>query len=401
MVENLAFATLSLHADSEATLPDVAPAIHVSTTYKYGSDWNEKAAVERGLLAKAGTSTTSPSALDETKHIYSRESLETRERVETVLGALEKGHAITYSSGLSAVTAAFNFYQPRRIIISKEGYHGTHGVLDVYKRGRDYLKVIHFEDGFPTLEAGDLIWVESPQNPRGETYDIEEIKSKCPEGAILAVDATFAPPPLQQCLLYGADVVMHSSTKFLGGHSDLLGGVLVVRDGETAAKLQHDRTFLGSNMGNLETWLLLRSLRTLEVRVRKQSETATQLSHWLAHGDRRAEPYLAVVLRIWHGSIETTPGHSFLKRVKAGYSGVLAIEFATADYARLVVSNLKLFKNATSLGGVESLIEWRAAVDPKIDPKICRVSIGLEDIEDLKKDLKQAFIKMQDLARKA
>ncbi|KAJ3216822.1 hypothetical protein HDU67_008908 [Dinochytrium kinnereticum] len=371
----LQFSTLALHADSASTTPDVSSPIHVSTTFRYASDWNEKAAVKQGLMAPSEAKDSL--AVNGGSHIYSRESLETRNKVETVLGALEKGHAVTYSSGLSAVMAAFTYYQPKRVIISKEGYHGTHGSLDVYKRGRDYLEIINLEDGLPELKAGDLVWLESPQNPRGETYDIEEIKSKCPPGAILAVDSTFAPPPLQFCLDYGADVVMHSSTKFLGGHSDLLGGVLVVKDHEVAAAV-----------------CLAMMQRTLEVRVKKQSETATKLAQWLSKADGDEDSSLAVIGRVWHGSVEATPGHHFLKRVGAGYSGVFSIEFASVDFARIVCSELKLFQNATSLGGVESLIEWRAAVDPKIDPKICRVSIGLEDFNDLKNDFQRAFMKM-------
>ncbi|KAJ3118603.1 hypothetical protein HDU96_000064 [Phlyctochytrium bullatum] len=147
-------------------------------------------------------------------------------------------------------------------------------------------------------------------------------------------------------------------------------------------------------MGNLECWLLLRSLRTLELRVLRQSETATKLAKWLSEGDRTAEPCLNVIGRIWHGSIYTTPGHEALQKQNAGYSGVFSIEFAEPSFAHQAVNALRLFKNATSLGGVESLIEWRAVVDPKIDPRICRVSVGLESFEDLQDDFRQAFKKI-------
>ncbi|KAJ3137934.1 hypothetical protein HK101_003794 [Irineochytrium annulatum] len=384
------FATKALHADQSAT-PDISPPIHVSTTYQYPSDWNEKAAQKFGLIANGnGLATAQASA--KTFHIYSRDSIETRDRVEQVLGALESGHAVTYATGLAAINAAFNYYQPQRVIISKEGYHGTHGVLEIFKRGRPHIEVLHLEElGTEAFRAGDLIWLESPQNPRGECYDVEHYKSRCPPGAYVGVDSTFAPPPLQYCLKYGADMVMHSSTKFMGGHSDMLGGVLVVKESATAEKLKEDRMHLGSVMGNFECWLLLRSLRSLEVRVLKQSATATALAKWLNSG-KNSDPCLAAIARVWHGSISTTPGHDFLKRVGAGYSGVLAIEFATPTIAWKVVSRLKYFKNATSLGGVESLIEWRAPVDPKIDKRVCRVSIGLEALEDLQADLRQTFL---------
>ncbi|KAJ3413103.1 hypothetical protein HDV05_008499 [Chytridiales sp. JEL 0842] len=382
------FSTKALHADDEAhTTPDISPPIHVSTTFRYPSDWNTKAAIQRGFLPPEAVEPSDPEHVSK-NHIYSRMSMDTRDRLEAVLGALENAHAVTYASGLAAVYAALIYYQPKRLIISKEGYHGTHGSVDLYKRGRDWVEIVHLEDFDGPYLSGDMIWLESPQNPRGEIYDIQAYKDKCPAGAIVAVDSTFSPPPLQYCLANGADVVMHSSTKFLGGHSDLLGGVLVVKDENAAKALRTDRTYLGSVMGNMESWLLLRSLRSLEVRVERQSQTATQLAAWLSSGASEKEPTLAVVNKVYHASLDQP---DLLKKLNARPSGVLAIEFASVGYAISVCSKLKLIANATSLGGVESLIEWRAAVDNKIDPRICRLSVGLENVEDLKEDFRQAF----------
>lgn len=293
------------------------------------------------------------------------------------------------------------------------------------------------EDESLSFASGDLVWLESPQNPRGEIYDIASFKNRCPAGAHVVVDSTFSPPPLQFCLANGADMVMHSSTKFLGGHSDLLGGVLVVKQQEMAKKLKGERLLLGSVMGSMEAWLLLRSLRTLEVRVMRQSATATALAAWLNSETACAvnpstptvlfsPPPPGIISRVWHASLPlpshrgedqsattslspTSPRREIASLIgpatassldppalllKQGSlpSGVLSIEFTSPNFARLACMNLKLFVNATSIGGVESLIEWRAAVDPKIDSRVCRVSVGLEAVEDLVEDLSSVFL---------
>ncbi|KAJ3329540.1 hypothetical protein HDU76_007695 [Blyttiomyces sp. JEL0837] len=429
----LQFSTLALHTDQGST-PDVAAPIHVSTTYNYSPAFNDKAAVQRGLLPAEDVPTDGLASLSlaTREHIYSRDTIHTRDRVEAVLGALEDANAVTYASGLAAVSAAFTYWAPKRVIISKEGYHGTHGVLEVYKRGRSYLEVLHLEDNPKEFLPGDLIWLESPQNPRGEIYDIAGYKARCPEGAHVVVDSTFCPPPLQFCLELGADMVMHSSTKFLGGHSDMLGGVLMVKDKTVADALLRDRTNVGNVMGNFEAWLLLRSLRTLEVRVTGQATTAKAFAAWLSTHASVPPAFLpdpattlktphppTVIRQVWHSTLRqndlvfaqrdkilssktSTKTPTFLAKnhALAGCSGVLAIEFESHHHARLICSRLKLFKNATSLGGVESLIEWRAAVDPKIDPRICRISIGLEALEDLVEDWRRAAAEVKELVDK-
>ncbi|KAJ3088974.1 hypothetical protein HK102_007495 [Quaeritorhiza haematococci] len=402
------FSTLCLHADTPHLTPDISPPLHVSTTYRHPNDYNDKAAIARGLVSAEylAAVTGKKSGAGEVNvgghHEYSRDSIETRSRVEKVLGALEGGTAITYASGLAAATALFQCVQPKRVYMSKEGYHGTHGVVGIYTRGRPDVEVIYIEDrgagvdpGTLHFQEGDLVWLESPQNPRGEIYDVERYAKRKAPGAILAVDCTFSPPPVQYGLQLGADIVMHSSTKFLGGHSDLLGGVLITKDKEIAKKLDNDRMYLGGVMGNLEAWLLLRSLRTLKLRIRQHSYNATQLADWL---HSKMEPCLGIVDKVWHGSIEGCPGHDVVMRhVKKGYekeqlwSGVFSIEFKSHHHARLIPNHLKIFANATSLGGCESLIEWRAAVDPKISPRLCRVSVGLEDLEDLEEDWRNAL----------
>ncbi|KNC99947.1 uncharacterized protein SPPG_05320 [Spizellomyces punctatus DAOM BR117] len=389
--------TLSIHADTGST-PDVAPPMHVSTNYRFANDWNDRYAAEKGWIPKSTSSAKETALTPNGEHVYSREGTETRDRLETVLGALEGGHAVTYTTGLAAITAAINHVQPSRIVTSREGYHGTHGVIRIYRRGReDKVGLVFIEDGIQTFQKGDLIWLESPQNPRGEIAGIHcRLCISSPSGATLAVDATFAPAPLQKTLAAGADIVMHSSTKFLGGHSDMLGGVLIVKDEQTAEKLRDDRTYLGSVMGNFEAWLLLRSLRSLTVRVTQQSRSATEIARWL---DARDEPATQIVDKVWHGSLPKQPGHDAGKKQGEGWSGVLSIEFKSLHHARLIGSHLRLVVNATSLGGCESALEWRAVVDDKITPRLVRLSIGLEDVEDLKEDLRRGFLKVAEIAK--
>jgi cystathionine gamma-synthase len=276
--------------------------------------------------------------------------------------------------------------------MSKEGYHGTHGAIELYTRNRnvqfEWIEEMK-ESRLSHLPTHTLLWLESPQNPRGEVADLQYYRNLLPKHVNIAVDATFAPPPIQNLLSNGADYVMHSSTKFLGGHSDLLGGVLMTKSEEEFKKLSTDRASLGAVMGNMEAWLLLRSLRTLTVRVVQQSNNASFLANWL---DSKSEPCLDIVAKVWHASLPDHPGHEACKRQGSGWSGVLAIEFVSLHHARLICSNLEYFDNATSLGGCESLIEWRAAVDPKISPSLCRLNIGLEDVEDLQLDLRKGFL---------
>ena len=388
--------TLAIHADDHGSGNDVAPSISVSTTFRYPEGFNENAAIEMGILNDR------PRQLSPF-NIYSRDTSTTRSRAEMVLGAIEGGKAITYSSGLSALMAVFTTVQPKTIVISK-GYHGTHQALELYCRGRD-VRIIYTDDctitDYRQLKKGDMVLIESPQNPLGIVTDIPQILELLDEQVFVAVDATFLPPPLQQVLLLKAkrevNLVMHSCTKALGGHSDMLGGVLITKNLELHQRLLRDRCNLGSVLGNFEAWLMLRSLRTLKLRVTQQSETAAFLAAWL---QSNTEQCLAIVTKVWHASLPSHPGHEIAKRDCSGWSGVLSVELETPEYARLLVTNLELFSNATSLGvnlineGCESLIEWRSAVDSKVSRNLCRISVGLESKEDLRADLRKGLSKL-------
>lgn len=248
-------------------------------------------------------------------------------------------------------------------------------------------------------------------NPTGEARCIAAYAEKAhARGAYLVVDATFGPPGLQEPFVWGADVVMHSGTKYLGGHSDLLMGVLAVGAGrgEWLGGLRAERVFLGSVMGGLEGWLGVRSLRTLELRVGRQSGSAGRVVGWLAGclagggggegeaGDgvgegEEGKVVRKVVEKVQHASLQKEDMEWLRKQMPNGFGPVFAIWMRDGGLARRLPSCLDLFAHATSLGGVESLVEWRAMTDESVDHRVLRVSVGLEDWGDLKRDLLRGF----------
>lgn len=285
---------------------------------------------------------------------------------------------------------------PRRISVG-DGYHGSHEVIGVLSRLTG-LRKINLNCSAEDLGEGDVILLETPVNPLGTAFNIEEFAKKAhSHGGYLIVDSTFAPPGLQDPFLWGADIVLHSGSKYFGGHSDLLCGVLATHRSEWAKQLFEDRLALGGVMGNLEAWLGVRSLRTLELRVQRASQSAASLIEWFhrsmntpnAAPESEEALVQTVVQQIHHASLQNEP---WVKRqMPNGYGPVFAIALAKEDFARALPTKLALFQHATSLGGVESLIEWRALSDSRVDRKLLRVSVGLEDWQDLKSDLLRAF----------
>lgn len=256
-------------------------------------------------------------------------------------------------------------------------------------------EVLPLECAEEELGPGDVVHLETPVNPTGEAFCIEKYARKAhARGAFLLVDATFGPPGLQDPLVWGADVVMHSGTKYLGGHSDMLCGVLASRKEGWVEGLRGERTYLGSVMGSLEGWLGVRSLRTLEVRVQRQSGSCQQLVSWLygmLEGGQGGEVVREAVDRVRHASLQTEEMEWLRRQMPNGYGPVFAITMKNESLARRLPSKLELFHHATSLGGVESLIEWRAMSDEKVDTRLLRISVGLEYWEDLRDDLMRGF----------
>ncbi|CAO1614602.1 unnamed protein product [Parajaminaea phylloscopi] len=421
-------ATMLLHADEPSVdaYPNhaIAPDLNLSTTYRTPHPSSRLA-----TLPEKDFDFQSPPA-----HIYSRYSLETRNRVEQVLSKLLGGHALAYASGLNAAYAVAIHYQPTTIAI-RRGYFGCHESFHVYAKTKGNVKFIDLDDEFPQDGSQLLVWLETPLNPSGEARDIAHYAKRAHQvGGKIAIDATFAPPPLQNPFVQGADLVMHSGTKYMGGHSDVLVGVVAVQDKAEAAKLWHDRTYIGSTPGNLESYLLLRSLRTLTVRVRQQSETASKLASWLwtlsprnqaaakhelSNEDDAKIRSAGIVGWVSHGSLQPRgpeeqdagshkkpEGVNFDPRsqMPGGFAPTFAIRLdgprhKGGERAAWLGHQTRYWIPATSLGGVESLIEHRIAAEPTEDPGTVRLSVGLEDFEDLQADLRFALLKVLSLEK--
>ena len=259
-------------------------------------------------------------------------------------------------------------------------------------------KILNLDCEEEELGEGDVVHLETPVNPTGEAFCIQQYAEKAHRrGAWLVVDATFGPPGLQEPFQWGADVVMHAGTKYLGGHSDMLCGVLATQREDWLRGLREERLHLGSVMGSLEGWLGVRSLRTLDVRVQRQSENCGRLVEWLADLARGGvhgvdgKVVRKVVERIHHASLQESDMAWLRPQMPNGYGPVFAITMRNEALARRLPSRLSLFHHATSLGGVESLIEWRAMSDQTVDRRLLRVSVGLEGWEDLREDLMGGF----------
>ncbi|KAJ5294951.1 hypothetical protein N7508_009772 [Penicillium antarcticum] len=378
--------TRALHADDALNLvTDVAPPIHLSTIFRYPTDPDQFIPSKDPVDEFNGKN-----------YVYSREFAPNSTRFEAILSSLIGGQAISYSTGLAALHAALTLLNPRRISVG-DGYHGSHEVISVISR-LSGLQKLPLDCSAEDLSAGDVILLETPVNPLGTAFSIEAYAKKAHErGAFLVVDSTFAPPGLQDPFLWGADVVMHSGSKYFGGHSDLLCGVLAVKRRDWSTRLFEDRIALGSVMGGMESWLGTRSLRTLEVRVQRASANSAKLLSWLhgamlagspAEGSEEAVVQ-SVVKTIYHASLQD--GEWLKRQMPNGFGPVFSIVLHKEEFAKVLPTKLCFFQHATSLGGVESLIEWRALSDSKVDRKLLRVSVGLENWEDLREDLLQAF----------
>jgi cystathionine beta-lyase/cystathionine gamma-synthase len=393
-LETLSPSTQAVHADDPLNVvDDVAPPIHVSTTFRYDRDpANLRPFHERESLPVYGP----------TEHCYSRHTTHSTSRLEAILTVLLRNPSLTYSSGLAAFNALITFLNPKRVAIGA-GYHGCHGVLELHQR-LSGCKILPLDVDPQELQKGDLVHLETPVNPTGLAFDIQHYADIAhSRGAYLSVDATFAPPPLQDPFKHGADIVMHSGTKYIGGHSDMLCGVLTVREKDWIPRMLEDRLFLGSVMGGLEGWLGVRSVRTLQLRVMRQSEVAQRLvdaldgaltGHTVGTGLSQSDADIikSVVKQVHHASLQTQDYKTWLKKqMPNGYGPVFAIVMKSADLARTLPSKLHLFHHATSLGGVESLIEWRTMTDSTVGKDLLRISVGIEDDRDLLDDLIQGF----------
>ena len=366
--------TIAVRSGGEIDLTTgaLAPPLHLSTTFEHG-----------------------PASEAVHGFLYIRQKNPTQQRLEAALRDLEGGiAALVFSSGMAATASMLQtLARGSHVIFSDDIY------VDVYNVIRDFLPTWGIESSIENLQDLNalkgafrpntkLIWTETPSNPLMKILDIEAISHIAHHaGAQLLVDNTFATPILQRPLSLGADVVLHSTTKYCGGHSDVQGGCLVVKARELLDKLLHVREILGAVASPFNSWLILCGLRTLPCRMERHSANAAAVAAALA-----ACP---AVEAVYYPGLPSHAGHAIAQRQMKGFGGMLSFLVRGGPEEALgVASRVKLFVNATSLGGVESLLQHRASNEgqgSRAPQNLLRVSVGLEHADDLIDDLLQAL----------
>jgi len=324
---------------------------------------------------------------------YGRYGNPTWTAFEDTLGVLEGGRALAYSSGLAAVAALLDLVPVSGVVVApRHAYLGTLAQLaDLEKRHGFEVRQVDVDDTDAVVAAvpgADLLWLESPTNPAVEVADLPVVCQAGREaGALVVVDNTFATPLVQRPLEVGADVVLHSATKYLSGHSDVMLGAVVTRDARMYDRLEHRRRETGAIPGTFETWLALRGMRTLHLRIERAQANAAALAGRLA-----GHPALE---RVRYPGLREDPGHARATEQMRGYGAIISIEVrGGAAAADRLCATTRLWVTATSLGGVESTLERRRrwpGEAPTIPEGLVRLSVGIEDIGDLWADLEQAL----------
>lgn len=367
--------TLAVHAgrDIDSATGAVTPPIHLSTTFERSPDGTYRA-----------------------DYVYSRAANPNRRSLETALATLEGGaEAVTFSSGSAATMTLLQALAPGdHIVAPADAYYGTLKLIrEVFAPWKLEASFVNTTDpaalSAAIRPATKLVWLETPSNPLVAVSDIERLATIAHDaGAICAVDNTWATPLGQRPFELGADVVMHATTKYLGGHSDILGGALVFREsGELAARVRNTQHLGGAVPSPFECWLVLRGLRTLPYRVRAQTEHAMRVAEFLA-----SQPMVSAV---HYPGLTSHPAHALAARQMRLFGGMLSFEVrGGAPAAMAVAGRVKVITRATSLGGPETLIEHRRSVEgpTSISPDgLLRMSVGLEHPDDLINDLRQAL----------
>lgn len=335
---------------------------------------------------------------------YSRSHNPTRAALETAFAELEGGtHGLAFASGLAAIDAVLKTLKPGDEIIAGQDLYG--GTARLFRTNHAPMGLVfHFVDTQkPELveaaitERTKLVWLESPTNPLMQITDIQAIAALTqPRGILLAVDNTFASPMLQRPLEHGADIVMHSVTKYLGGHSDVVMGALITKDADIDGPLRTIQNNCGAIAQPFDSFLVLRGLKTLHLRVERSCANGRKVAHWLRDNPKIEKVY-------WPG-FEDHPGHDIAARQMDDFGGMIAFEIKGNDLeqGKNLVAATRIFALAESLGGVESLIEHPAAMthasvpaeiraELGISDGFVRLSVGVEDADDLIADLAQAI----------
>ncbi|MBD8024712.1 cystathionine gamma-synthase [Microbacterium gallinarum] len=374
------FETRAVHAGQtfDPTTGAVIPPVHFSTTYAQDGIGGLRQGFE-----------------------YGRSGNPTRTALESQLAALEGGaHGLSFASGLAAEDALLRsvLTPGDEVLLGSDVYGGTYRLLArVLAPWGIGLRIVDMSDlaavGAALAERpARILWVETPSNPMLHITDIAGLARLGHDaGALIVVDNTFASPALQQPLSLGADVVVHSTTKYLGGHSDVVGGALILNDDALYEQAKFHQFAVGAVSGPLDAWLTTRGIKTLAVRMQRHSENAQAVAEFLD-----AHPKVA---RVHYPGLPAHPGHELAARQMSGFGGIVSAELADAASARRLAESTKLFQLAESLGGVESLMNYPDAMthasvrgtELAVPEELVRLSVGIETVDDLIADLDQAL----------
>jgi cystathionine gamma-synthase len=380
------FETRAIHAGQE---PDPATGAIITPIYQTSTFVQEEVGVHKG-------------------YDYARVANPTRTALQVALASLENAaHGIAFSSGLGATTTLMHLVNPdQRVVLIADVYGGVYRMTSqVYEpKGYrfTYVPAAEFDDGLASHLDEDvkLVWVETPSNPMLNVVDIRKAADAAhAAGALLVVDNTFASPYLQQPLELGADLVVHSTTKYLGGHSDTVGGFVATNDDALAERLFFLQKSLGAVPGPFDAWLVLRGIKTLAVRMRQHCDNARRVAEFL-DGHPGVE-------RVFYPGLPSHPGHEVARRQMRDFGGMVSFLAESEQEAISLVARTRLFQLAESLGGVESLIEHPARMthastaDAPFAPpsNLIRLSVGIESIDDLLADLEAALVRRTAAAR--
>jgi cystathionine beta-lyase/cystathionine gamma-synthase len=346
------------------------------------------------------TSTFVQEAPDQHKgYDYSRSGNPTRSVLEANIAALEGGkYGLAFASGLAAIDTILRLFNPNdHIIVGNDVYGGTFRLFDkvLSRYGLkfswiDQTSLEAVKNAF--TENTRLLWLETPTNPYLSLGDIAELAASVPQNVIVAVDNTFASPAIQQPLKLGADIVMHSSTKYLNGHSDVVGGLLALNDDAIYKELKFLQNAAGAVPSPMDCFLTLRGIKTLGIRVERHSENAMKVAQMLEDHPK--------VKQVLYPGLESHPQHELAKKQMKQFGGMVSIILGSETEAKQMVTRTKLFALAESLGGVESLIEHPASMthastadsELAVNPALVRLSVGIENVDDLLADLRQALM---------
>jgi cystathionine gamma-synthase len=345
------------------------------------------------------TSTYVQEAVGEHKgYDYSRSGNPTRRALEICLAGLESAeYGFAFSSGMGATTTVMHLVSPGdRIVAVNDVYGGTYRLASkVYApKGYEFDFVAHDEVAAAIDERTRLVWIETPTNPLLNIVDIRAVaQASKAAGAVVVVDNTFATPYLQRPLELGADIVVHSTTKYIGGHSDLVSGFACTSDPTIAERLAFLQNSLGAVPGPFDSWLVLRGLKTLALRMQRHCENARAVAEHL-DGHPAVE-------RVLYPGLAAHPGHEIAARQMSGFGGIVSFLAPTAEEAAALVARTQIWKLAESLGGVESLIEVPSAMTHAstadssfaAPPNLVRLSVGIESVDDLVADLEAALVR--------